>query len=120
MSKYKCSCGEDRPEYMMNRGGGRKAYNLCKACHNRNTIERARENKKLYVEYKGGKCSKCGYNKCMAALDFHHRDPACKDPSFKSIKFWEFDRAKQELDKCDLVCRNCHSEIHYHQELLGI
>lgn len=63
------------------------------------------------VEYKGGKCEICGYNKCIRALGFHHRNPAEKDFSI-SGKSLSFDRLKIEVDKCILVCSNCHTEIH--------
>ena len=72
---------------------------------------RQRTKKKL-VEYKGGKCEKCSYNKCMDAMEFHHTDPNEKDFSI-SGKSWSFDRLKKEVDKCILVCSNCHKEIHY-------
>lgn len=63
------------------------------------------------VEYKGGCCEKCGYNKTISALEFHHKNPKEKDfsPSGLSIS-WE--RMKNEIDKCILVCANCHREIH--------
>lgn len=64
------------------------------------------------VEYKGGKCERCGYNKCIDALDFHHRDPNEKDFTIGG-KSWSFERLKKEADKCILVCANCHREIHY-------
>lgn len=64
------------------------------------------------VEYKGGECEKCGYNKCVDALEFHHKDPNEKDFSI-SGKSWAFERLKKEVDKCMLVCSNCHKEIHY-------
>ncbi len=46
------------------------------------------------VEYKGGKCQECGYNKCVQALDFHHLDPKEKDFSI-SGKSWSFERLKK-------------------------
>lgn len=64
-------------------------------------------------EYKGGKCMICGYNRCLEALDFHHRDPREKDfgLSDKGItRSWE--KTKKEVDKCVLICANCHREIH--------
>lgn len=64
------------------------------------------------VEYKGGECERCGYKKCIDALDFHHRDPNEKDFTIGG-KSWSFDRLKNEADKCILVCANCHREIHY-------
>ena len=71
---------------------------------------RKRTIKKL-IEYKGGKCELCGYNKCDSALQFHHKDPTEKDFSI-SGRSLSFDRLKEEVDKCMLVCSNCHAEIH--------
>lgn len=85
----------------------------CRVCHNKKTIERFREQKKLAVEYKGGACKYCGYNKCLQALDFHHVNPSQKASNWKAMRNWVFERVKGELDKCELVCRNCHAEIHY-------
>jgi len=64
------------------------------------------------VEYKGGKCKKCGYNKCVDALEFHHLDPNEKDFTIAG-KSYSFERLKSEADKCIMVCSNCHKEIHY-------
>lgn len=75
--------------------------------------EMRKQIKKWAVEYKGGKCERCGYDKCIAALDFHHRNPNEKDfaISDKNIKLnWE--DIKKELDKCELLCSNCHREEH--------
>lgn len=63
------------------------------------------------VKYKGGSCVKCGYNKCINALQFHHLDPSEKDFQI-SGKSYSFERMKEEVDKCILVCANCHIEIH--------
>ena len=64
------------------------------------------------MEYKGGSCKSCGYNKCTTALDFHHRTADEKEFNIGSIWFRGFDKAKVELDKCDLLCSNCHRELH--------
>lgn len=69
--------------------------------------------KQLALGYKGDKCSLCGYAKCSAALEFHHFDENKKDfgLSRKGLtRSWK--RVAQELDKCLLVCANCHREIH--------
>jgi DNA-binding CsgD family transcriptional regulator len=68
--------------------------------------------KEMSVNYKGGCCEICGYDKCINALEFHHKDPKEKDfsPSGKSYS-WE--RVKNEIEKCILVCANCHREIHH-------
>jgi len=63
------------------------------------------------IEYKGGKCELCGYSKCVRALEFHHLNPDEKDFSI-SGRSLSFDKLKSEVDKCILVCSNCHCEIH--------
>lgn len=70
---------------------------------------RAAQVKQQCVDYLGGKCIVCGYSRCNAALDFHHRNPAEKD---KFRDNWSFEHNKPELDKCVLVCARCHREIH--------
>lgn len=67
----------------------------------------------MSVDYLGGKCNRCGYNKCIDALDFHHINPKEKDFNFSEnghCRSWE--RVKKELDKCELLCANCHREEH--------
>ena len=69
--------------------------------------------KEKAIEYKGGKCVICGYNKCQGALEFHHIDTSKKNFSISSTgmtRSWE--KIKIELDKCICVCANCHREIH--------
>lgn len=63
------------------------------------------------VEYKGGKCQCCGYNNCIEALEFHHLDPSQKDFQISGTSR-AFETLKQEVDKCIMVCSNCHKEIH--------
>lgn len=63
------------------------------------------------IEYKGGKCQVCGYSKSAASLTFHHRDPSQKDFTISGrVVGWE--KMQPELDKCDLLCMNCHGEEH--------
>lgn len=71
---------------------------------------RKRAKEKL-VNYKGGKCECCGYDKCIEAMEFHHLDPNEKDFGI-SGKSWAFEKLKKEVDKCIMVCSNCHKEIH--------
>lgn len=76
---------------------------------------RVQRRKKLFaVNFYGGKCVKCGYDRCIGSLTFHHRDPKTKKarPTYVIMR-WKWERAKEELDKCDLVCANCHGEIEF-------
>lgn len=102
----------------------------CKICHKIYVYDRKRNNKKttcgncytkMYrkrmkkkcAEYKGGSCIRCGYNKCMSSLVFHHKDPTQKDFGISAngmLRAWN--KVKEELDKCILLCQNCHCEIH--------
>jgi len=70
------------------------------------------EFKRRMVEYLGGKCKKCDYKKSLAALTFHHRDPQKKEYGLGSIKDNKWFKIKKELDKCDLLCFNCHMELY--------
>lgn len=76
-----------------------------------NVIKRRRQNKLLLVEYKGGKCERCGYDKCIDALEFHHLDPSTKESKNLGTTA-AIAKQKAEADKCILVCANCHREIH--------
>lgn len=66
------------------------------------------------IELKGGKCENCGYDKNIAALEFHHIDSSQKEFSLDSRKLsnskWE--SLVKEVNKCKLLCANCHREIH--------
>jgi hypothetical protein len=64
-------------------------------------------------EYKGNKCIICGYDKCPRALSFHHKDSKIKGFGISSkglTRSWE--KIKSEIDKCVLICSNCHMEVH--------
>lgn len=71
--------------------------------------------KEYLVELAGGKCIKCGYNKELAALDFHHREGKAFTLS-TAIRIFDdsafMDLAVNEIKKCDLLCSNCHREVH--------
>lgn len=83
---------------------------LCSSCA---VTKQRRLVKSKAIAYKGGCCQMCGYNKCEASLTFHHIDPKQKEfgLSEKGIKRkWEI--MQKELDKCILLCHNCHYELH--------
>ncbi len=85
----------------------------CKTCDRQRSVERQQRLKQQCVNYKGGCCSSCGYNRCLAALEFHHLDPNEKDVNFEKMRRRTFASLKPELDKCRLLCANCHREEHY-------
>jgi len=85
----------------------------CKQCMCRQVIERQHKFKRAALTYLGGVCSVCGYYKCSAALEFHHPNPADKTDNInKLIRKKLSTAAKCELDKCIILCANCHREAH--------
>jgi 5-methylcytosine-specific restriction endonuclease McrA len=95
------------------RRGKENSSVYCKKCTNLQTIERQHILKQDMVNYKGGKCENCGYDKYLGALEFHHMNPKEKDFNLSQLKSYKFDQViKNELDKCILLCANCHREIH--------
>jgi hypothetical protein len=90
-------------------GGHRQSKGICSSCR---VSESRRKKKSALIEYKGGKCVICYYNKCQQVLQFHHKDPNEKEFSIASSGTLDFDKLKTEVDKCVLVCANCHGEIH--------
>lgn len=85
----------------------------CGSC--RRKISRYSVKKKL-VDYLGGSCQQCGYSKSLAALTFHHRNPEIKSFTISGNHTRSWSVLKQELDKCDLLCFNCHLELHHDYE----
>ncbi|NDB28151.1 hypothetical protein EB151_01220 [archaeon] len=83
----------------------------------KNSNRKNRNRFRLKSEYRkrlGAKCQICGYDKCQNALQFHHIDPSKKkfaisDSLRKTFTQQEID---EEINKCILVCSNCHVEIH--------
>ena len=85
----------------------------CRKCRVEVVQKRRALIKEKAIQYKGGKCSICGYNKYVGALEFHHLNPNEKDFGIGQkgcTRSWE--KVREELDKCILVCANCHREIH--------
>jgi hypothetical protein len=67
----------------------------------------------------GGQCARCGYDACIAALHFHHLDPATKDFALSNDGVTRsIERARQEAAKCVLLCANCHAEVEAGMELI--
>ena len=85
----------------------------CKKCRVEAVQRRRDKIKEMSVQYKGNKCCMCGYDKYIGALEFHHLDSSQKDFGISAKGYTRsFEKVKEELDKCILVCSNCHKEIH--------
>lgn len=100
-------CGRQYFYNRSDRGGHRRTK--CNSC---NVNTRRFALKTRAIEYKGGGCQKCGYNKCKAAMVFHHLNPKEKDFTISSNHCLSWEKIAKELDKCILLCLNCHAEMH--------
>lgn len=122
----KCNhCGSDKPikEFDLKYDGspGRRR-SRCSNCRRKLDRLRRRSNVHAWKDWAGGECVVCGYKKCEEALEFHHRDPSEKESSVSQIcrEYSPFtaiqssiDKVTAEMAKCDLLCANCHRELHY-------
>lgn len=59
-------------------------------------------------------CALCGYDKCVAALDFHHIKK--KKFDITNVRTYSKVKLKSEIDKCIVICANCHREIHFREK----
>lgn len=94
----------------------RKHYLANKEKTIRRTKEACAQQKAVWDAYKATlKCAKCGFNH-NAALDFHHEDPSEKEHDVnRLISNKRFKKAYEEIEKCIVLCANCH-RIHHYEE----
>ncbi len=77
--------------------------------------KRMLRNKEFIKNYKKDKkCEICGYNKYPEILVFHHKNKENKGWAInylmKTLK--DINLIKLEIEKCMLICPNCHNELH--------
>lgn len=110
------NCGK---EFNLNghQGGQNRifCYECLPICSDR--TERNKMRRQLMKEYNNKLklargCDICGYNKCAQALEWHHpNDDKDSDPS--NLLSTSFQAFLQEVEKCQLLCCNCHREVHF-------
>ena len=84
----------------------------CVRCRSEAVSQWRRRAKATLLAEAGGACVACGYDRCAAALHFHHRDPATKEFAIGGRGLaHSIDRLRREAAKCDLLCSNCHAEV---------
>lgn len=110
---------------------GKQQKYCSRKCHNQSSNKRLQDydhqkkralsRKKELVSIKGGKCEICGYSKNYAALSFHHLDPSLKRLSLdaRTLSGSRMEALIAEADKCQLLCHNCHMEVHYPDLTVG-
>lgn len=81
-------------------------------CNSCSVNGRRFEKKQRAVDYLGGKCVVCGYARSVVALQFHHREATEKEFAISGSHARSWASILRELDKCVLLCANCHAELH--------
>jgi hypothetical protein len=129
MLKKCCICNEEKQltEFRKDKSQTKGYQHLCKLCaRNRSNAhyQKYREsilarNKKRsedvwkYIrEYKEKNSCICCGEKEIICLDFHHVDPTQKDFQLSSATTQSLENVQTEINKCVLVCKNCHAKIH--------
>lgn len=137
MSLRKCrECGleahteEDLELFTKSKKGKYGRGNLCKGCNSKRgltwqkdnrekTTKRTKEtrnrNKERAIEAKGGACIHCGikHDGTNAVIfDFHHLAPSEKEVGPSRLMQGSWEKVKKEIDKCVLLCSNCHRLEH--------
>ncbi len=100
-----CGCTDKNKFYS-------KRKSQCKQCFNKSSVKSDIIGKKKSIEYKGGCCESCGIIDDYVIYDFHHIDQNQKEIEPSIAIRNSFDNAKIELDKCSLLCSNCHRKEH--------
>lgn len=119
METKKCTkCKKELPlTEFYSRGNGRYRSE-CKECHKSYVKGKYQERKQVINEIKQEcKCQKCGESRYYV-LDFHHIDPSQKDFTISrmSANRNDMENIKKEIEKCVVLCANCHREFHYLNE----
>ena len=113
------TCGQEKPrsefpssgKYTRNDGTSLSAVKPdCRSCHS--TRQRNGQIARFAEIGVVWKCVRCGYDRCVAAIDFHHTNPADKDFNVGSRQCISKARLSEEVSKCIVICRNCHAELH--------
>lgn len=128
--KYNCyKCNKNKPfnQLIKDVTTKRGFHGYCKGCkyeiakqrkgwlelnYKMKMTERRRQIKIKAIEFKGGRCVDCGYDKHPAALCFHHLGNKEFEISYL-MKFGLVGKTIKELNKCVLLCHNCHDIRHY-------
>ena len=106
-------CGKEKDKNNDYYWSGNKTRNICKDCVKENEKKKYQDRIEQINNYKKTlKCKKCGETRYYL-FDFHHRNPKEKDYSISDHTRAKFETIKTEIDKCDVLCSNCHREWHY-------
>ena len=100
--------------------GKNNIQSYCKSCFNQKLSQRWIDRKIWAIQYKDSKCVDCNISypeTPYTVFDFHHLEPKHKDMDWSKIRLTSNEKMKIELDKCVLLCANCHRIRHFKERL---
>lgn len=113
LTKFCLQCNTEKDTYKDFYWSNGKTRNICKECvrnkekeHYQDCVQRLTELKQTLS------CQKCHENRYYL-LEFHHRDPSLKNFEISEKIKLPLDKIQEEIEKCDVLCANCHREWHY-------
>lgn len=128
-------CQQEKEDIYFNKRADSKdgLSSYCKECNKENLKKHYNSNKKYYMDksrayakstyqwfnsYKETLCCKTCGEKRWWVLDFHHRDSSTKEATIaKMLVTCSREAILKEIDKCDVLCSNCHRDYHYQERL---
>ena len=112
----KCKQEKNSSDFYQTTGKIIGVTSYCKQCNTVYCIERIRIRKVKLINHMGGECADCGLklkDSHFSVFDFHHIDPSKKEYTGNKLKYGSWDKAIRELNKCVLLCSNCHRIRHH-------
>lgn len=115
--KICCTCKEEKPiSEFYGQSDRKNGSSKCKKCFNDYCIQRWINIKIKAIQYMGSKCNDCSNSypeQPYVIFDFHHLDPDEKEVGWDKLRLRSWKKIVDELDKCVLLCSNCHRIRHH-------
>lgn len=110
-----CSvCKQDKADSeFYSKGKENRTNSSCKSCFNLYCVKRWTKIKVDAVQERGGKCFDCLQEYPHTVFEFHHLDPSTKDYEWNKLRLMSPARRNKELEKCVMLCANCHRIRHH-------
>ena len=110
-----CSMVKDFDEFYRSYGRKDGRQSMCKPCHKEYEKNRKREYRNYIQLLRSAPCACCGNQYHYLMMDFHHLDRSKKEIAVSDAisRGWSLSRIKKEIDKCIIMCKRCHTEVHH-------
>ena len=110
-----CKINKPLSEFYASKTHNQNVMCYCKNCFNRRCQNRWVDRKIKAINYKGSECIDCNLKLSTshyAVFEFHHLNPSLKDFDWGKLRLQSWSTVINELDKCVLLCANCHRIRH--------